>query len=462
MILIFGGIAKKSYICSRHQKIQLKNNDMEQNDYLIMSYGGYSVISCKKDYQGEVIIPNGVKAIRREAFIGCSFLTSIKIPDSVTLIEDNAFRGCTNLKEFIVDVMNTNYSSKYGALYSKDLSKLIAVPGGKGMIIISKNVTEICDSAFSCRTGILNIFVDDNNPYFCAIDGALFSKNISKLLFVPNNYNHFNIPDKVTEIGNFAFTNCTSLTSIEVPSSVTEIGFGAFSGCTSLTSIEIPSSVTKISSDAFLNCASLKSFEIPSCVTEIGRSAFKGCTELMNYIVDEENPNFCDIDGVLYSKDTESLISVPGGLKGKYTISNGVKKIDNFAFSGCTSLTSIEIPNSVRVIGVNAFSECTSLTSIEIPNSVREIHLRAFSGCQNLTSIEIPCFDNKIDRNVFHGCINLNEIYLKRNYHVDFFQAFRDLDISKITLFVPFDSFDSYKSDYNYNRFLLKRNNMNV
>ena len=84
----------------------------------------------------------------------------------------------------------------------------------------------------------------------------------------------------VTSIGNFAFNECTSLTSMTIPDSVTSIGNGAFKGCTSLTSVTIPGSVTRIGVGAFASCTSLTSVTIPDSVTRIGKQAFDYCTSL--------------------------------------------------------------------------------------------------------------------------------------------------------------------------------------
>ena len=179
----------------------------------------------------------------------------------------------------------------------------------------------------------------------------------------------------VTSIGDWAFENCTSLTSITIPDSVTCIEWYAFQGCTSLTSITIPNSVTSIGDLAFDGCTSLKSIKIPNGVTSIGESAFYGCS---------------------------SLTSI--------TIPNSVTSIDDYAFSGCTSLASITIPSSVTCIGDDAFGGCTSLTNITIPNSVTSIGDLAFDGCTSLKSIKIPNGVTSIGESAFYCCASLTNI----------------------------------------------------
>ena len=109
--------------------------------------------------------------------------------------------------------------------------------------------------------------------------------------------------------------------------------------------------------------------------------------------------------GVKYSKDWKRLLKAPTGLKGKYSIREGVKVIGNSAFGLCSSLTNINIPNSVTNIGNEAFEWCSSLTKINIPNGVTYIGDNAFSDCRSLTKINIPNSVINIGVAAFWGCI---------------------------------------------------------
>ena len=193
----------------------------------------------------------------------------------------------------------------------------------------------------------------------------------------------------VTSIGVRAFSNCSGLTSVTIPNSVTSIENYAFSGCYGLTSVTIPNSVTSIGSDAFYNCYCLKEVHISDLASWCN-------IDFNDY---ESNPLYCAHN--LY---------LNGELVTELVIPDGVTSIGDYAFSGCSGLTSITIPNSVISIGGSAFSGCTGLTSITIPNSVTSIGSSAFSGCTGLTSITIPNSVISIGGSAFSGCTGLTSI----------------------------------------------------
>ena len=145
--------------------------------------------------------------------------------------------------------------------------------------------------------------------------------------------------------------------------------------------------VTSIGGSAFRYCTSLTSVTIPDSVTSIGNCAFASCTSLTGIWVAEGNSHYAnDASGVLFNKDKTTLVQCPGAFAA-YTIPNSVTSIGEYAFSHCTSLTSVTIPNSVTSIGEHAFSYCTSLTSVTISDSVTSIGEYAFYDCTSLTDV---------------------------------------------------------------------------
>ena len=234
----------------------------------------------------------------------------------------------------------------------------------------------------------------------------------------------------VTSISSSAFGYCPSLTSIEIPGSVTSIGSYAFYNCYSLTSIEIPDSVTNIGSSAFFGCSSLESITLPF----VGASKDGTSNTHFGYIFGASSGSYND-DYV-----PSSLMTV---------IISGGTSIGDWAFLGCSSLTSITIPDSVTSIGSAAFRDCSSLESItlpfvgatkdgtsythfgyifgvssgsynddRVPSSLKTVVITggtsigsyAFYNCYSLTSITIPDSVTRIGDKAFYNCSSLTSI----------------------------------------------------
>ena len=192
----------------------------------------------------------------------------------------------------------------------------------------------------------------------------------------------------VTNIGDYAFSDCSGLTSVTIPNSVTNIGDSAFEWCSGLTSITIPDSVTNIGGHAFSNCSGLTIIDVT-----------------------ENNKYYSSENGVLFNKDKTVLIQYPtGNTRTEYIIPDSVTNIDDWAFSGCSGLTSVTIPDSVAGIGENAFYYCSGLTSITIPDSVTNIEDHTFSGCSGLTSVTIPDRVTNIGDYAFFECYGLTSV----------------------------------------------------
>ncbi len=261
---------------------------------------------------------------------------------------------------------------------------------------ISYTVTSIGSYAFQYCSGLTSITIP--NSVTSIEEGAFwYCTGLTSIT----------IPNSVTTIGEKAFQSCTSLTSITIPNSVKTIWSQTFGGCTSLTSITIPNSVTNIMRFAFSGCTGLTSITIPSSVAFILEDAFKGCIGLTSIKVDEGNTKFDSRDNCNAIIETTNNSLFVGCQT--TTIPNSVTSID-YAFNGCTILTSITIPNSVTTIGDYAFSGCSGLTSITIPNSVTRIGDYAFRGCSGLTSITIPSSVTSIGYAAFYGCTGLTSI----------------------------------------------------
>ena len=375
----------------------------------VTTIGVEAFYSC---YMTSIDIPNSITIIGDGLFSLCSNLTNVTIPNSVTTIGDHAFSNCSSLTS--IDIPNSVTSIGYEAFTSCTSLTSVTIPNSvssisEGMFSFCSNltnvdipntVTSIGDHAFNCCS-----LTDVSIPNSVTTIGDHAFSNCSSLTSV-------SIPNSVTTIGEGAFSSCGSLTSLVVadgnmaydsrdncnaiietasntliagcqntilPSSVTSIGNYAFSGCFNLTSIDIPNSVTAIGSSAFQYCSGLTSIDIPNLVTTIGGHAFSNCSSLTN-------------------------IDIP----------NSVTSIGEGVFYRC-GLTSIDIPNSVTSIGYEAFSCCRGLTSVIIPNSVTHLGDYAFFCCDSLKDVYSYISDPSVitmGPSVFYPSYNIRTLHV--------------------------------------------------
>ena len=350
-------------------------------------------------------------------------IIEVSIGDNVH-ITDRTFYGCTNLKK-----VNLGKEVGVGSYAFSDCVNLETISGsvygyiGDGAFLNCPNLRKIScscvsfvgDEAFK-NTPISGVagseyigseaFIDTNIYSAILTDTVVLGTRAfkgslveeiyigEKLEYIPAEaftycpIRNLDIPDNIKRIDRSAFSGCTLLENINLGNGVTEIGDYVFESCRGLTSVTIPDSVTTIGDNAFRECTGLTNVTIPDSVEFLGSGVFSRCTSLTSITVDKNNENYSSRDGVLFNKDQTTLIQYPAGnQRDTYIIPDSVKSIGEYAFSGCTGLTSITIPDSVTSIGIDAFDGCTGLTSITIPDSVTNIGGAAFYGCKGLTDV---------------------------------------------------------------------------
>jgi hypothetical protein len=231
-------------------------------------YGGV-FNSCKS--LENIVLPKNLVILGESAFSACIKLKKIIIPECVTKIDDMVFEGCVDLKEVVLPDSLT----KLGKFAFKNCYTLSAIN-------IPESVSYIGATFRGCDN-LECIVVEAKNRYYKSVDNVLYNKNKSALLCYPAKKDNieYEVPDSVTLIGDWAFSECKQLKEIIIPDSVCEIGEGAFYKCTNLERIEIPDSVNKIDDTAFRGCTNLKEVLIPNSVREFGWGIFNGCGEVV-------------------------------------------------------------------------------------------------------------------------------------------------------------------------------------
>ena len=261
-------------------------------------------------------------------------------------------------------------------------------------------------------------------------------------IIIPESVEYNGTTYNVTNIRENAFRYCHTLTSIIIPNSITSIGDYAFDYCSGLTNLTIPNSVTYIGTGAFQWCKGLTNLTIPNSITNIGRQTFRYCTGLESLTI-SNGVESIDYEAFYYCYNLTSL-----------TIGNSVVKIEGGAFEDCSNLINLTIPNNVAYIGGSAFKNCSSLTSITIPNSVTSIGNSTFSGCSSLTTVTIGNGINYISSCAFEKCGKLLDVYcLATTVPSTDTDAFKDSYPEYITLHVPKDAINSYKTSQSWTNF---------
>lgn len=212
------------------------------------------------------------------------------------------------------------------------------------VISINEPITSNLPSFYGKKT-LENFVVAEENPVFCAVDGVLFSKDMTRIVCYPkgNSRKSYTVPKGVIIIGEGAFWFSENLTELNLPETLIEIEPDGIRGCSGLKNIELPSNLRIIGENAFQKCTNLQSIEIPEGVTEIPFGAFWACYKLAN-------------------------VKLP----------STITSIGNYAFAACYPLTEINFPEGLLTMGGMCFSLCSKLTSVTLPRSLQSVKSSVF------------------------------------------------------------------------------------
>ena len=249
---------------------------------------------------------------------------------------------------------------------------------------------------------ILSHTVDNNGQCIIEFEGKFTRIPDRAFLNTKMNNSTIQIPNTVTSIGSYAFSNTAISGSLLIPNSVTEIGEGAFENCRELNSLYLPSNLKRIENITFKGCGFSGGLTIPNSVTEIGYYAFYGCNSFNKELILSEN---------LKKIGSYAFAGCSGFSEGNLTIPNSVTVIGIGAFSDCSSFNGkLTLPENLTKIGKEVFKNCKCLSGdLTIPNSVTEIGEGAFYDCKGFNGkLSLPCNLSKIGNNAFYGCENLS------------------------------------------------------
>ncbi len=286
------------YISGTNVEEQTPDDHWEMIDVVIPTeYNGHPVTVIGWDSFRQcqilrsVIIPEGIKGIHGGVFFDCDSLESVHLPKSMKDFHGTSFRGCNSLKE---------------------------------------------------------VTVDPDNPWFCSVDGVVYTKDQKELVFYPPGKENveFSIPEGCSVIARYAFADCENLKRILIPSTVTDISYESIVFCKGMEGV----------------------------------------------IVDKANENFASIGGNLYSKDGKTFL--------RLCVS--------------TEIVSLTLPEGVEVIGTGAAFYCPELTAVTLPTSLISIGRLSFSNCKNLTSVNIPENVTFIGHSAFVNCNKLDAFFAQK------------------------------------------------
>ena len=324
------------------------------------------------------------------------YMTSLKtvtFGPEVTKIPGSMFEGCTNLETIILPATV--------AALGGDESDL--VPPFKdcvnGRIIYAGSSIANWGNRYQpCAVSTNTVISDDGYPYTVVNASSVAVSSLTANILKRNGATLYEIPTTVkiggtdytvTGIAADAFKGCDKLRSVTIPSTVTAIGSNAFSGCTLLSGIELPEGLTIVGPKAFIGCSSLSQLTIPSTLTSMGANAFAGC-----YAIETLMVNSNKIGTVFAELDQLNNLTIGSSVSGNISATAFKDcQIENLivnsnyigtAFQNKKSLRNITFGSNVTSIPANAFSGCTGLSTVEIPATVTEIGDNAFAGVKNV------------------------------------------------------------------------------
>ena len=439
-----------------------------------------------------VNLPKTISSIRYYAFVGCASLTEIDIPEGVQKIESNTFQNCTSLSNITIpnSVMTIESGAFSNTGYYNDANNW------------EEDVLYISNCLIEAKNSIAGDYNIKQGTRIIA-DYALFEcHNLTSITFPESlksigdaafykctKMSVINMSDSVQNIGSRAFACCELLNPITIPVGVKTFGEEVFMGCKSLVSViwnakecqdfpyfymapfyRISSKITSITfgdeveyipAGMCYGLSAVPSITIPINVKRIGKDAFESCTSMTSITWNAKH--YCDtldyppFEGLEYIVKSftfgEDIETIPPYVCKEMreitsiTIPKGVKSIGRHAFNYCIGIPSVIIPEGITTIGSAAFFH-TYIESIIVPEGVTEIGGWAFSECYSLNKIELPSTLKSIGNSAFKETYYIDTLICKAVVPPTMGElaVFEGVKIANISLFVPKESIELYKT----------------
>lgn len=327
----------------------------------------------------EIELPASVTTLGQKPFEGCS-IARLVVPDS--LASDgftDLVAGISGLKNIECRSTCKNFTTVDGVLFSKDGTELVFCPADKvaEVYTVPADVRKISDYSFKDNVGVKAV----------EFESAESSLTIGAYAFQNAAIVSVTLPERLVSISDRAFSGCAMLARVtfEPQCRLTTLGNYAFEKCASLTEISIPDLTTSIGIYAFSGCSLLANFNLGanSQLITIGQHAFRNCSALVEFTAPATLAYFgkpTTADTV--TEKTSSYTFYNCKQLAKVDLSAcSVEYIAMYTFQHCSSLATVLLPQGLKGIGQYAFQNCVKLSEITLPEGLVTINGQAFSGC---------------------------------------------------------------------------------
>ena len=395
---------------SRLDNYNLYNsNDIISDDFIVKA----GVATKYTGNKSIVVVPEGVTELVPCLFWDNQVIEEVILPDTLVNISGDTFYNSAKLRK----------------------------------VNIPKNVKFMGNNPFA---GCPNIEVINESPYFNLVDGILYNKDFTRLIYYPisKKDDRYEIKEGCRILGKHSFYLCDNLKEVVIPSSIIKLENNPFSGCTKINLVNksdyyhiddsviydkdyssvigclnsintdclVLKDVKRICRNSFWNCKGIRKIVLPKTLESIGYNPFVSCS---NIEFESNSENYMVHDNALYTADKSKLVCYPAKYAiGDIYLPDEVITLERGAFSGCDRMTNIHLHN-VSIISKTCFTNCNSLERVYCSDLVTYIGEWAFAHCTNLKEVSVykDCF---IDNNTtLNSNVNINIREELSNYVVE-------------------------------------------